>query len=92
MRGVEYKTHVGDRQRGRISSDSVIHCGTSAEEISDAIDKAMQADFRQIIKYERNPYEGENTSVEIVSIIKRFLRDGMDIKKRFYDLHIGQRV
>ena len=83
---------IGDRQRGRISSDSVIHCGTSAEEISDAIDKAMQADFRQIIKYERNPYEGENTSVEIVSIIKRFLRDGMDIKKRFYDLHIGQRV
>lgn len=83
---------IGDRQRGRISSGSVIHCGTSVEEISDAMDKAMQADFRQIIKYERNPYEGENTSVEIVSIIKRFLRDGMDIKKRFYDLHIGQRV
>lgn len=83
---------IGDRQRGRISSDSVIHCGTSVEEISNAIDKAMQIDFRKRIKYERNPYEGENTSREIVSIIKRFLRDGMDIKKRFYDMHIEQRV
>lgn len=83
---------IGDRQRGRISSDSVIHCGTSVEEISNAIDKAMQTDFRQRIKYERNPYEGENTSAEIVSIIKHFLRNGIDIKKRFYDLHIGEVV
>ena len=83
---------IGDRQRGRISSGSVVHCGTSVEEISNAMDKAMQADFRQCIKHERNPYERENTSVEIVSTIKRFLRDGIDIKKRFHDLHIGKAI
>ena len=36
-----------------------------------------------------NPYEGENTSSEIVSIIKQHLQDGINIKKKFYDLDMG---
>lgn len=77
---------IGDRQRGRAASGSVIRCGTDAEDIDDALRKAVRDDFRQNIKNEKNPYEGENTSLKTVNIIKRFLRDGIDIKKKFYDL------
>ncbi len=80
---------VGDRQRGRVASDSVIHCGTGVEEITNALCKAMQEDFRHSIKNVKNPYERENTSLKIVDIIKHFLQDGIDIKKKFYDLNIG---
>lgn len=77
---------IGDRQRGRAASGSVIRCGTDAEDIDDALRKAVRDDFRQNIKNEKNPYEGENTSLKTVNIIKRFLQDGIDIKKKFYDL------
>lgn len=80
---------IGDRQRGRAASDSVIHCGTGAEDINNALCKAMQDDFRQSIKNAKNPYEGENTSSEIVGIIKHFLQDNIDLKKKFYDLDVG---
>lgn len=77
---------IGDRQRGRIASGSVIHCETGIEDIENAVDKAMQEEFRQLIKNEKNPYEGNNTSSEIFSIVKYFLKNGIDIKKKFYDL------
>lgn len=80
---------IGDRQKGRESSGSVIHCGTSVEDITNAICLAMQDAFRQSIKNVKNPYERENTSLEIVNIIKQFLQNGIDIKKKFYDLDMG---
>ena len=80
---------IGDRQRGRVASGSVIHCGTGVDDINNALCKAMQADFRQSIKNVKNPYEGENTSSGIVSIIKQHLQDGINIKKKFYDLDLG---
>ena len=79
---------IGDRQRGRIASGSVIHCGTGVEDIEHALCKAMQDEFRQSITNIKNPYEGENTSLEIVGSIKRFLQAGIDIKKKFYDLDV----
>lgn len=84
--------NIGDRQKGRVASGSVIHCGTSVESIDDALDKAMQDDFRQRIKSERNPYESKNTSSEIVRVIKYFLQNGIDMKKKFYDLSIGKQI
>ena len=81
--------NIGDRQRGRTTSDSVVHCGTGVEDINNALCKVMQDDFMQSIKNVKNPYEGENTSSEIVGIIKHFLLDGIDIKKKFYDLDKG---
>ena len=81
--------YLRDRQRGRVASGSVIHCGTGVDDINNALCKAMQADFRQSIKNVKNPYEGENTSSGIVSIIKQHLQDGINIKKKFYDLDMG---
>jgi GDP/UDP-N,N'-diacetylbacillosamine 2-epimerase (hydrolysing) len=80
---------IGDRQRGRIASDSVVHCKTDAEGINHAFSKAMQKYFRESIKNIKNPYEGKSTSAEIVDIIKQYLQNGIDLKKKFYDLDIG---
>lgn len=78
--------NIGDRQRGRIAPCSVIHCGTGVEDIEHALCRAMQDEFKQSITNIKNPYEGKNTSSEIVDIIKCYLRDGIDIKKKFCDL------
>ncbi len=80
---------IGNRQRGRIASGSVIHCGTGVEDIERALCRAMQNEFRQSITKVKNPYEGENTSSQIVNIIKHYLQDGIDIKKKFYDLDVA---
>lgn len=78
---------IGDRQRGRIAAASVIHCSTDSWDIDNAIDKAFDQEFRDSIKDLKSPYEGENTSGEIVRQIKRFLSEGIDLRKTFYDLH-----
>lgn len=75
---------IGSRQEGRIKPPSVISCGYSIKDIAGAIETAR--------KYVRqrdaspNPYEGRNTSKEIVSIIKQTLIKGISLEKSFYDI------
>ena len=79
--------NIGDRQRGRISAESVIDCGYTKEEIVKAMKHAMSKEFREIYRNAENPYEGENTSYSIVKIIKEYLNESdIDLKKVFYDL------
>lgn len=78
--------NIGDRQKGRLAPDSVIHCDTNAECINDAIEKALENDFRKSIANQRSPYEGSDTSRQIVETIKRFLNGNISIKKSFHDL------
>lgn len=78
---------IGDRQRGRTSAGSVIHCKVEAEEIKKAMQQAM--DMRGMLKEDAvvNPYESEGTSEKIVSVCKDFLvNDRIDLMKRFYDM------
>lgn len=76
---------IGDRQKGRISAASVIHCGNETADIEEALRKAMSPDFRNRIREQKNPYEGSHTSEQIVKIIEEALNEGIDIKKEFYD-------
>lgn len=78
---------IGNRQRGRIAAASVIHCDTDSRNIDNAIDKALTQEFRDSIKDLKSPYEGENTSTEIVRQIKCFLSEGIDLRKKFYDIN-----
>ncbi len=81
--------NIGDRQRGRIHAESVIDCGYSREEIEVALLKALSFDFRDRLANIENPYEGQHTSYEIVRIISEALRNGIDAKKKFYDLEVN---
>lgn len=79
--------NIGDRQRGRLSAESVIDCGYTKKEIVKAMNHAMSKEFREICRNAVNPYEGENTSYSIVKIIKEYLNGSdIDLKKVFYDL------
>lgn len=77
---------IGDRQKGRVRAGSVIHCETSKEEISSALKLALSKEFRQKILNLRNPYEGIETSHTIVETMRSYMEQGIDIKKRFYDV------
>ena len=79
--------NIGDRQRGRIAGETVIHCKPLREDIVRAIDKAISREFLQTIRKTSNPYGDGHTSEKILAIIKDFLdNDKIDIKKKFYDV------
>lgn len=78
--------NIGDRQRGRVCAESVIHCGNSADEIEKAFGLALSDEFRRKLINVDNPYEGKETSERIVEIICQALEQGIEIKKVFYDI------
>lgn len=79
--------NIGDRQRGRETGKTVIHCGTDTEAVVSAIRKALSPAFREEIADAKNPYEKEGTSDAIVDTISDFLRtDRIDLKKHFYEV------
>ncbi len=75
---------IGDRQRGRVSAESVIHCGNEETDIEHALVRAMSPAFNDSICRMRNPYEGRHTSKQIVEVIERALEHGIDLKKKFF--------
>lgn len=76
---------IGDRQKGRVRADSVIHCGSEEADIERALMQAMSQAFRDSIHGMKNPYEGSHTSQRIVEVIEEALERGIDLKKKFYD-------
>ena len=58
-------------------------------QIESSLKKALSSDFRCKAANVKNPYEGKNTSYDIVRIISEALCHGIDIKKKFYDLNVN---
>ena len=78
--------NVGDRQKGRITPDSVINVPALKESVERAIRLGMTEDFRKKALTQDNPYgEGKSTS-KIMDILA-----GTDlstiIKKDFFDIN-----
>ena len=80
--------NIGNRQKGRICAESVINCGYSNVDIESALLKALSHEFRDKITKIKNPYEGYQTSYEIVKIIRETLYNGIDVRKKFYDFKV----
>ncbi len=79
--------NIGDREKGRLRAESVIDCAPDRASIAAAMDKALTPEFRAFCKTVKNPYEGEDTSGEIVRRILEFVRkDRPELKKKFYDV------
>lgn len=75
--------NIGDRQKGRISAESVVSCNTDKNAILDGLRKILSSDFS--CKGVSNPYEGKNTAAEIVKVLKAYPLEGL-INKKFYDV------
>jgi len=79
--------NIGDRQKGRLRAESVIDCPPIRSQISDAIFRIYESDFRLKLNATKNPY-GDGLAVEkVLSILARLSFDGL-LKKEFYDLPI----
>ena len=79
--------NIGDRQKGRLQSESIINCGPSTKDISAAMRIAMSDDH--ILKCESvvSPYGSGDAARRIAEKITEVVRKGnIDLKKKFYDL------
>ena len=77
--------NIGDRQKGRIMSESVLNCGTSTIDIKSGLDKVLSDDFQKVAQKCVNPYEGEKTTTKILDVIRNYPLDHI-IQKHFYDI------
>jgi GDP/UDP-N,N'-diacetylbacillosamine 2-epimerase (hydrolysing) len=76
--------NVGDRQKGRVAAESVIHCAPQKPAIVEALHKAFDAGFKEFCQQVRNPYGNGGTTEKIISIIKKNI-SGVNLKKEFVD-------
>lgn len=77
--------NIGDRQKGRIAAESVIHCEPNKNSISEAIRKMYSDDFQDRLKTVCNPYGEGNTTEKIMRVLRNTDFNNL-IKKKFYDL------
>jgi N-acetylneuraminate synthase/UDP-hydrolysing UDP-N-acetyl-D-glucosamine 2-epimerase len=74
--------NIGDRQKGRLFSDSVICCNPEKNDILSAIQSALAKDCSKVV----NPYGGPGASKQIFEILKQIQNPKDLIKKSFFDL------
>ena len=72
---------IGDRQKGRIAADSVMHCGYSTEDIKEGFKKVVAYGKKAI----NNPYYKKGTCDAILNVIKTYPLENL-VQKHFYDL------
>ncbi len=77
--------NLGDRQKGRIAAKSVFNYGTSKDDIREGLRRILSVEAKINAQSCSNPYEGINTTGEILKVIKTYPLDSI-IQKSFYNL------
>ena len=75
---------IGDRQKGRIAAASVVHCGTTQEEINTGFDRLFSEEIMKVAKERNNPYEKNDTIEFIIKVLRSYPLEGI-IQKTFYN-------
>ena len=78
--------NIGDRQKGRVQSRSILNSRNNVKEISENLKVALSDDFKNLVKSVVNPYDGGNSSKKIIEIIKSNSYGVSILKKQFYDI------
>ena len=76
--------NIGDRQKGRIKSQSIIDCKSLKGEIIKSIRKCYNIKFLKKLEKIKNPYGEGNSSEKIIKVIKNITLDNI-LTKKFYD-------
>lgn len=76
---------IGDRQKGRLAAESVIHCGTEQKEIAEGLRMVLAEKQKVVSKNCKNPYDKENTTKTILNIIKCYPLNQL-VQKTFYNI------
>lgn len=79
--------NIGDRQKGRLQSESIVNCSDRAEDIIVAIEKAMSKEHKTVCHCVVSPYGDGHAAERIAKKIVEVVVDGkINLKKEFYDL------
>ncbi|MEN3031000.1 UDP-N-acetylglucosamine 2-epimerase [Chromobacterium amazonense] len=79
--------NIGDRQKGRLSANSVIHCAPSQNSIHDAITRLYDSSYRLTLPQTVNPYGDGGASKRIVEILSN-TPIGNLTKKSFFNIPV----
>ncbi len=80
--------NIGDRQKGRLKSESVIDCGTSKKEIVEAIWKARSDEYKEICSKVISPYGDGHAAEKIAEkAYQVIMADKIQMEKTFYDIN-----
>lgn len=77
--------NIGDRQKGRLASKSVVNCGTSKDEIIAGLKLCLSEEMQKAAKTYENPYAKPDTANLIYQKLKNVVLAGLNLKT-FYDL------
>jgi len=77
--------NIGDRQKGRVKSESVIDCSPTKESISAALRKLYSGDFQKRLERVESPHGNGGVAEDIVSKLMGCSLVGVQ-KKKFYDI------
>ena len=79
--------NIGDRQRGRLKSDSVIDCCEKTVDIVRSIKIAMSDEHKQLCRTVISPYGDGHAAKHIADKTIEVVTNGrIDLKKKFFDL------
>lgn len=77
--------NIGDRQKGRLASKSVVNCGTSKDEVIAGLKLCLSEVMQKAAKTYENPYAKPDTANLIYQELKNVELAGLNLKT-FYDL------
>ena len=76
--------NVGPRQDGRLLASSVICCGVGADEIRDAIARALSSEFVESIQGLSSPYGESGAADRVLALLETTSFDNLEPRK-YYD-------
>jgi len=79
--------NIGNRQKGRIFTDSIIQCNPEKDSIVKAIKKGLEKDFKVKCRKNKNLYGNGNTARKIKNILLKQELDNL-IHKEFYNIKV----
>lgn len=83
--------NIGERQKGRLHGESVISCGSSVDEIADAIHQALSSEHLEKTRKAPLLFGTGGASRKIVEILKQVDTERL-IQKKFYDVTFDSKM
>ncbi len=77
--------NIGDRQKGRTRTKSIIDCDNSIDSIKNAFFTLYSKEFQKALNTVQSPYGNGDTSEKILHILKTYDLSNI-LKKKFYDM------
>ena len=77
--------NIGDRQKGRLASKSVVNCGTSKDEVIAGLKLCLSEEMQKAAKTYENPYAKPDTANLIYQELKNIELADLNLKT-FFDL------